>query len=729
MKKLVTLINPIDYDYKYLEYATKGNTHYLDGNNFRTKCLSLERITYTSEDIVHINSDLETVANEITESFKQTFINRGREATEEQIYFANETAKVVLGESVDNKLIIDPAPCGFGKSTIKLELMRYFCSLYSKGLTTEGVIIAGDRLEDLRQLQEDLGEDSKYTYLIEGWNEDICLDKTKKTVETGMCWKCDFWECKIKKQITEQVKYPIILVSNARLKEFGGDFYKMYKDYDNGQRRILLIDEKPQMFDNVEVSIELLDKINTAISHCKYEDKNEKTQLLKYWNDIKEMIENKMSSLRENYKRFIISNNCNIPVCMDNEPFMKLWNKHMKNNFKKELDNIHEVLTKGGFYVGESDVEFISTIRYNNLREYYSAFDKVVIFDGSSLYDPEYLGLYDYDKKEDIDNSDLRFLYIPNSRTYENLHITAYTGHKLTKTEFNNKPYLPYAIANFIKDKLRIGVHRKSYIVTYRQQATKLGQLLAKDTLKIQIPKMEDGRCFYYGNTKGSNNMSDCTQMFNIGWDTLPDYQIAIKYLSCNITAWNKLLEVCQNTEKAIKYSEVFIKDNRNELRIGSKKYSSGTQYCFGWEDIDEFQYLDMVSKFYQEIHRTKLRDYNYEGEIKVYLFQTKQLIYSMLEALLPNCHLKRNADKLQTFQKGKDDNRKNKCKGYDEFFEWYDSWDGSLIKSKDLKEALKLNNEQFKTLTNNQTVNETFSKFDKPKRGFYSYESKAIEG
>lgn len=731
MKKLVTLINDLDYDYKYLESTKKENGEevtFLDTNHTMCKIFNLERITYSSDEIVHINSELEEVANNITENFKQTFINRGREATEEQIYFANETAKIVIGKSKDNWILIDPAPCGFGKSTIKAELLRYYCGLYEKELTTDGIIIVGDRLADLKDLQKDLGEYSKYTYLLEGWNQEVCKDSTKKSSETGMCVKCTFPHCRVKSQIYEQKEYPILLMTNARLKEFGEQVCDKYIEYKNGQRKILLIDEKPQILNTLKVDKALLNKIDTAISNVDYEEATEKTQLNNYWKEIKEMIESKMIPLRENgFKRFILSNTSNVGVCKDNEPFMRLWKKYMKFNFSKELTHIHEVITRGGFYAYEKNKEFISTIGYNNLREMYSQFDKVVIFDGSSLYDPEYTALYDYDKKNDIDYSDIKFLYVPNTRIYKNLKITVNSAHKLTKTEFNNKrKYITKAIANYINNKVKLGIHTNNYVVTYKDESAGLGELL-DSSVRNNIPKMADGRTYYFGNTKGSNAMDNCTRMFNIGWDTMPDYETAIMYLSCHYdgkgkdkgngkTGYIGLLNLCLNRDKAITLSDIFTKKNRNVDEYGNRTYSAGDncQYCFGWNDIDEFQYLDMVSKFYQEIHRTKLRDYTYTKDINIYVFQTKHIIYTMLQSLLPNCDITYNKKKLGEFQRAKDESftKEDGTKTVAQrFIEWESDWNGEMINISEIKNKCNINSEEWKNVKKNKTVKEILGK------------------
>lgn len=715
MKKTITLISDLEYDRKYLEKKDdEGKLLSRDDGNYIFNKMSLERIAYTSEDIVVINDELTKVSNEITENFKETFINRGREATEEQIYFANETAKIVLGEFKDNIVCVDPAPCGYGKSTIKLEIMKYLIELYKNDLSTTGVIIVGDRLVDLKQLQHDLREDSKYTFLLESWNEDVCEDKSKKIAEPKICYKCTYANCKIKKQVYEQSKYPILLITNARLKEFG-EAIGVYKKWDGGERKLLLIDERPQIIDTVKVTKSLMNEIDTYISNLTYEDMKEKTALSNYWKEIKELIENKMIPLREKYKRFIISNNSNIGVCKENDAFMKLWSKYLNYDYKKESTHIHTVLTKGGFYVCESNKEFISTIGTKNLRNDYKDF-KTIIFDGSALYDPQYLSMYD----EDEEKSDLKFLYIPNSRTYENLNITAYTAHKISKTEFRNKSkYLVKAVAEFVKNKSRVGMSY-DYLVTYNEQSPMLGSLLG-DSLKSKIPKMSDGRTYYFGNTKGSNAMEQCTRMFQVGWDTLPDYEVAIMWLSCK-GVWDKLLELCLDVNKAIDYSEMLQKADRDEDTFRKKTYSSGYKnYYFGLNEIDQFQFLDTVSKFYQEIHRTKLRDYSYDGQVKIYVFQTKQLIYDMIKSLLPCCNFKANKDTLSEFQRAKDESF-TKADGTktlaQKFLDWNKEFEGEKINISEVKSICNMNNEEWKNVKKNTSVKEILTKYKTVREG-----------
>lgn len=717
MKKTIKLIDNLEYDEKYLEKKDNDGNLLRDDNYRFFNKMTLERNTYQSEDIVKIDDKLIFASDLITNNFKNTFISRGREATEEQIYFAKETAKVVLGEFKDNIICVDPAPCGFGKSTIKLEIMKYLCEQYKNNSLADGVIIVGDRLADLRELQNDLGKyGSKYTYLLESWNEEICENKSIKMAKPKMCYECSSTTCKIKIQAYKQTNFPILLITNARLKEFGGGISR-YSKWDNGERKILLIDERPQIMDTVKVNKELLNEIDTFISNLTYEEMKDKTELLCYWKEIIDKIENIMKPLRQEYKRFIVSNSSNINVCMDNKGFMELWDKYMGNDFKRELNNIHTVLTKGGFYVCECNKEFISTIGTKNLRENYKSF-KTIIFDGSALYDPQYLSMYSEDEMQ----SDLKFLYIPNSRTYNNVNITTYTAHKINKSEFGSKKYLLKAVAEFVKSRNKKGITRYDYVVTYKEQASILGRLLGGT---LRIPTNKDGQTFYFGGTKGSNNMEKCTSMIQIGWDTLPDYEVAIMWLSCCIGVWDKLLTLCLNKDNAIKYSEILQKVDRDEATFQKKTYSSGYKnYKFGYETINQFQYLDTVSKFYQEIHRTKLRDYNYTESIDVTLFQAKPIIYDMVKELLPKCNFVYNKETLSEFQLAKDESF-TKSDGTktdkQKLIEWFNKWDGKDAKVSTIRSECNISSKRWEKLKQEQSIKIILSNLNTNKRGYYS--------
>ena len=234
----IELIKELDYNYKYRVLNEEKNM--LDGDNVLNEKIKLVKEVYTSDELVSMDDKLLEIAMDVTNSFIETFKNRGG-ATKEQIDFANETAKIVFGILVEKYVIGIPAPCGFGKSSITLEILKKMVEMLKLKLTTDGIIIVTDRLESLRETQKELNEMGLggYTYILESWNEEMCMNKKIKQSDSKICTpkKCSFFSsCKICFQQTEQAEKPILLITNARLRE-GGENINRYKDYNGGERK------------------------------------------------------------------------------------------------------------------------------------------------------------------------------------------------------------------------------------------------------------------------------------------------------------------------------------------------------------------------------------------------------------------------------------------------------------------------------------------------------------
>lgn len=677
--KIEVRLADIEYNKRFEEETNSG---YIPSST-----LKFSKDTYTSDEIVTKIDKYDDLIKRVVDNFIKTFHDRGLEPTEEQIYFAKETTEVVFGKLKDKNIIsvVNASP-GFGKSTIKIEILKVLIENYKSDSSnfTNGVILVGDRLEDLREIVTTLNDCGLggYAYMLESWNRDICLDN-KIVMSTGkMCSKCDYlYKCKIGQQQREQNKYPILLMTNARLKECADSIHR-YKKYDNGERTLLLVDERPELLDTLKVNKSVLNEIDTYISNLEYKDLGDKTRLLNQWKDISDTIEKQMSLLRTKYKRFILKNSNNIGICKDNDEFMKLWNKYIKSEYKRELNHIHKVLTEGGFYVCEGSKEFISSIGIRDLTADYSNDFKTIIFDGSALYDPLYLGLYNQSK--------IKYLYIKNSRTYENLNIEAVMKHKVTKTEIKNKKYLIKALCSFVGNKSKQGFGYE-YVITYKETSKKLGELLG-GSLKGKILKEDDGGVFYFGNTKGSNAMSKCNRMFQLGWNTLPDYEYVIQFLSCS-GLWEKILNNCTDKEMAERYSDLFMIKNRS-------KNDSNKDYRFGLDALDQFKYLHIASEFYQEVHRTQLRIYDCDEDVDVILFRNLKVIFELIKGLFPKCNLNYNNEEIQEFVTAKTMDRKaiegKEMTNPQKVMDYINGLEkGTTIKTKDIYENTGLNKNQ----------------------------------
>lgn len=705
------LIKDIEYN---TQYKVVGEKIY-DGNNYISNNLKLVKNVYSADELVSIDDQTNQLVKDIVEKFIQTFQLRGG-ATKEQIYFAEETAKIIFGQLKENIAVVIPAPCGFGKSSISLEIITKTIELNKNGLSNDGLILVTDRLESLRETQEALAQKglSGFTYLLEGWNENICNNKKIKESDSKICKKCPYTDCKIHKQQIEQNEYPILLITNARLRETG-ESIKQYSSYKKGNRTILLIDERPEVLDSIKVNKALLNQISTEISKCEYDNTSDKTDLENMFKKIEGHIIDKMQNLRKQHKRFIISISNNEPICKTDRDFMKLWDKYMKYTYKRELDHIHTVLTRGGFYVYEKNTEFIATIGSRDFRDMYCETFKTIIFDGTALYDPLYNKMYE--------QQSIKYLDVDNTRLYENLQINYHLKHKLTKSNFNNKGYLVKACAKFANKKLKKNIGKKAYIITYQSKALELAKCLKNNNLTIPMPN--ESETYYFGATKGKNTMQDCNIMFQFGRDTLPDYEYIIRWLSV-VTDWEKVLKYCSDSKKVEEFCEnLFIKD-RSQTVYGDAVYSS--QYKnneFGFTSINQLQYLSIVTNFYQEIHRTKLRQYTcIEENIEANIFFIKSVVLKMIKQLFPGCTINEVKEELTCFKESKIAGRKVKSSEgsiSQKILNWLnEKWDGKEIRTKDMLKEIGINQKQFDKAKENNKDLQLILKKHMVKRGTY---------
>ena len=705
------LIKEIEYNTQYKVIGDKM----LDGDNYITSNIKLIKNVYNADELVDIDEQANQLVNDVVCNFSQTFQSRGG-ATQEQIHFAEETAKIIFGQFKENISVVIPAPCGFGKSSISLEIIAKVIELNKNGLSDNGLILVTDRLDSLRETQKALEQKglSGYTYILEGWNETVCQNKKVRESDSQICKKCPYLDCKIHKQHEEQNNYPILLITNARLRETSTNI-KQYSTYNKGNRITLLIDERPDVLDSVKVNKALLNNISTEISKCVYNDTLDKTAFENTFKKIEDQIIDKMQNLRKLHKRFIISNSNNEPICKTDEEFMKLWDTYMKNNHKRELDHIHTILTKGGFYVYEKSTEFIATIGSRDFRDMYSDIFKTIIFDGTALYDPLYLKMYE--------QQSIKYLDVENTRLYKNLQFNIYLKHKLTKTNFNNKGYLVKACAKFANDRLRKGLGNKAYIITYKTKAVELAKELKNDSFTIPMPS--ESETYYFGATKGNNAMKDCNIMFQFGWDTLPDYEYVIQWLSI-VTDWEKVLKYCSDSKKGEEFCENLLTKDRSQTVYGDKVYSSQYKnYEFGFDSINKLKYFNIITNFYQEVHRTKLRQYSCtEQKIEVNIFHVKPIVFSMIGQLFPECTMNRIEKESTCFKESKIIGRGTKD-GEDsvaqKILNWLnEKWNGEEIKTKNMLKEIGITQKQFNKAKEKNKDLQTILNDYMVKRGIY---------
>jgi hypothetical protein len=131
-----------------------------------------------------------------------------------------------------------------------------------------------------------------------------------------------------------------------------------------------------------------------------------------------------------------------------------------------------------------------------------------------------------------------------------------------------------------------------------------------------------------------------------------------------------------------------------------------------------------MVTDFYQEVHRTKLRNYSCNDNIEVHIFAVKNIICKMIKQLFPK--KKGNLiniidDELNEFKESKADNRKNKGVTYTKFKAWLDiQTKGRSVTSKELLLESGLDSKSLnKSKSSNSFIREWFKEHTISKKNY----------
>ncbi|HEY5588431.1 MAG TPA: hypothetical protein VIK86_05680 [Candidatus Paceibacterota bacterium] len=729
----VCLIDKVKYATEWAKYTDGVNITYNTAEPVDV-ATSLTKFVFTSEDL--ITDYNEKMVEDIVERYINLFTQRGMTATDAQIDFARETSIVLLGNLKDVSLLpVIPAPCGFGKSTINQVFLEVVCLAYKEGIFKDGIIIITDKIDQLYELHNDLIEsvgyfktksikdnskNTPFTYVMEGWKEDsyergVCLNRDVKYYEYGMCTteKCpSYGQCKICNQKFDQFGSPILLMTNARLETCGEgiNFYSTYTDKKNDKqlRTLRIIDEKPTMRDNFKVNTVVLGEIRNSLENMI--DSKDKPILIDKWKKIVNIIEDKFADFNEN-ERIIVSNVNNTPILLADNEFNTLWENYMgKNKYKRELEHIHTVLTRGGLFVnGDKRGRWIETIGMKNIH---SDNFKTIIYDGTALIDPDY-----------SDESIIRFLDIKNLRTFENMTVNVHMGTKLTKTNFNSKNHLEKGCCKFLETIKK----ENTYVVTHKQQATPilteirkhyktLTVNLAKDAKSFGIKRpniitFSDTKLAYYGNTKGSNVARDCTQMVNFGWNVLPDYEYLIRYLCTKNDEedLDKMFKVCADINLSKKIIDDIV-ESRGKLKL----YKN---YC-------------MLVDFVQEVFRTSLRKYDCNDAITVECFQCDLVLIRMIEQMFPKCNVPEpNYDEeLECFAESKIEGfttKDGKETAPQKFIKWLKSWNGEKLSVTNIKKECNISDNQWKDLKKKKDIKVMLGKLINTKEGRVHYYAK----
>jgi len=657
------------------------------------------RITSNSvDDLIVTDSEDLNYANTVKQ-----FISKNRKNfSQQQVDFSYEVSRLITGQLKENKPVLVPVRCGFGKSTFINTVLHTRISQQkysSESLEDLGIIVVTERLEDLKKIQEYLynhfgyynhfqydDKENKFhnvkvpwMYVMESWNDKIECKKHIKTYNESLeqCPHCEFRkDCKIGKQTDEQFYSPIIGITTARFYYYAeaGTMFRIRKWKSKGkdgvklERKLLLIDEKPRLTKVKNVSEKSIDDLTDAVSkieeHNDFNIRQDKLQLKNDLNDIKIEIQNIIKKY-EKYRNAYVQ----LRKEIFSKEFMKRWETYLGYCHKEKLDAIIDMFRNGAIYCRTGQYDLFKTI---SMTKFILDDLKTVIFDGTAELSLEY------------DLNDFHFLDVKDYREYSNVTFHVVNGnYSKGKVKSNLETLTP--IVQWINKKITVS----TFVVSYKNASGYLYEHL-KDNVNVVTYKGSDEveSIPYFGYTKGMNCFKECTKMIQIGWNRWD----SDSYIAYRIA-----------TSKIIKKS---FDDNYEEKFDVIQKLLENEQGVFRFADIEMYKLMHMINDFEQEVFRTRIREFTSKDPVDIYVFHCNQTMLKMIQQRFVNCKIV--SDDWIEIQEY---NTRKRADADDmiilNFLDWLKEWDGNAVPIKEVRDTVGITKNYWKKIKKKEFIRE----------------------
>lgn len=367
----------------------------------------------------------------------------------------------------DTKPVIVAAPPAFGKSSMLPVYLRYMCE---KEPLTFGAVVIKERLEDVRQLVDQINEydgatSKRRAIGIIGYNSDLI---TREQYE---------------EQFRDQVNYPIVVMTTKQLelqtlKGQLSNFITFYNSQELPHRRnLLLIDEKPSLILNHTLTVRGL---SDFLADVQAAGRVVAGKVQPYYRKVKPIVD-KLRDILESPsddmpKDFpAIDPSFRLPIRLEQDYARAHGHEQLKL-----MRAFERVVKYGGVYSeirGEGTVTTTQVIHYE-----YSLFN-TFIFDGTGSKDPDY-------------NADNFYVMTPSEMpTYENVTFQLCRAFNLSRTALDQSPAALQDISTMIK-RIVADKTAPTLVVTYAKHEDALADLLADEITqgKVIMKHFDGGR-------------------------------------------------------------------------------------------------------------------------------------------------------------------------------------------------------------------------------------------
>lgn len=629
-------------------------------------------------------------------------------------YWKNITRQLFSAPDASTAQIV-PAKAGYGKSTWLLALMVFFRKLEvespEEACSLGGCCVVLQKVETLNALADQLEHYADSLKLGSGTEMVMIQGWSQSGVAHGFCQNSDvnsFKECQKKAcpfansckmlRFTEEARHASLIgITQKRfdLLRSGGDLSSiLIRELNDGtevHRRFLIFDEKFDLAEVHDLNRNTLVKATAELEAL--------IQKRKCSESVVQTVENGLDySIRlpfQNLRREKTSGRLNgdtlesvIPpkvgfcTATDLEKYVYCRETARKfSNLKKDIsERYHKCLTSS---VQEcirvwddllnKDVEILYTVDQGfTLHDISPAsldFGNVltVVFDATADVDPDYLNL-----------SNVNFLRSQMEKPDEEIFFQIYTddAYRVSKSAFQSNWKLPIICRKVAE--ILLENEGEFFISTYQRYAgaiyNELEKLLDADDLKrIATIKNRDRQNIlpYFGGTNGENSFNHCKHVILIGYPRLPP----ATYLTNTCAVFGP---DAVRTE-IDKFSADGLYDERKE----STEMPSVKEYIRG----------HLTARLEQEIYRCQIRNFDYKGGTKIYLFCPPADVLDMLLKRFPAAEridFQETPNNLETVKRGSR-SFLGSSTAFKRLIEFIQSWDGKPIRVSAIKETLKI--------------------------------------
>lgn len=456
---------------------------------------------------------------ETIEEYKANIIKNCGSIHPKQLEFAEKLIKEFY-EYDGKQIYVNSNRCGMGKSTLLKAFLNNLVNTYCCGdipredmLSEYGAIIIHDSLVGLESIANYDGLQDRCYFI--GHNDDMMKSDSR----------IDF-----KRQLKEQYKYPIILVTTQKYFRMSKNERNILYKWEKGRRHIKIIDEKPYIIQQTTIDQEYLSKIGVALERLHKTE--EKRYIITCWR----YIEEKLFKLKEMYSKYEImwikKNEQPLLLTFDEDKkfFELLANTaEISSKLYNDIETISRIYSEGCLFQSSNKKEQDNTRKFILLEDNSSKFDvdecRCFILDATSKFDMDYricetLFKVPYAFDDTKEERDIKVMYIPISTSQKTL--------KANEKVIN-------AICSWINN--RVG--DKMFIATCQgKQKPPKKSIFEVFNEKITVNK----EISYFGNIKGKNDWESYTRMAHIGFNRKSTDVYLQKYIILNGMnyIWNK---------------------------------------------------------------------------------------------------------------------------------------------------------------------------------------------